>query len=1080
MKKLVSLILFFYILTCLSSLLSQENPLWMRYPVISPDGQAIVFSYQGDLYRVSSQGGEARILTLHEAYDYMPVWSEDGQMIAFASDRYGNFDVFVMPSMGGKAERLTYHSAHDYPSDFHPDNNSVIFSSSRLDSYTNQQFPSGVLPELYQIPITGGMPQQIISTPAEWAQFNSMGTHIVFQDRKGYEDPLRKHHTSSVTRDIWVYDIQNKTYEQISSFEGEDRNPIFAANGEDIYFLSEAEGDFNIFQTSLSQVGTQNKLTSFEQHPIRFLSSSQEGTLCFGFHGQIYTMRVGEEPKAVPIWIRQDERYNTEEIIAINKNINQMAVAPNGKEIAFIVRGEVFVASVENGTTKRITDTPEQERSVSFSPDGRSLLYASEREGSWNLYQASIAREEESYFFNSTLIDEVAILNNNQETFQASYSPDGKEVAFLEERTTLKVINLETKKIREILSGDYNYSYSDGDQHYEWSPDGKWFLVDFIPTQQWISEVGLIQADGSGTIINLTESGYFDYSARWMMEGKMMMWFSDRDGLKPDASWGGESDVYAMFFNQEDYDLFQMDKEDYEILKEKEEEEQKEEDEDKKKKEDSEEEEKLKSLRIDLEGIENRKVKLTIHSSNLADALVSKDGEKLFYLTQFESGYDLWQTNLRSKETKILSKLGAKYVGNMILDEEGKYIFILAGGRIHKIGVEDGKKSSIAIQGEMNLDKQQERAYLFEHIWRQVLKKFYVPDLHGVDWDFYKQAYAAVLPAINNNYDFQEMLSELLGELNASHTGARFRPFASNQDATASLGVFFEQDNLASGLKIVEIMDKSPLVKDKSKAKEGSIIEKIDGNEINPNTNPYQFLNRKAGKKVLLSFYDPDTRERWEEIIEPISLGQERELLYQRWVENCREIVTQLSNGEIGYVHVRGMNDYSYRTVYEEVIGENAQKKALIVDTRFNGGGWLHDDLITLLDGKNYFYFRPRGQNIGSEPMFKWTKPSVVVMSESNYSDAHMFPMAYKALEIGKLIGMPVPGTGTAVWWERLQNGMVFGIPQVGVLDQYGNYLENNQLEPDIKIPNEPGKVSQGQDQQLEAAVLELQSQIQD
>jgi C-terminal processing protease CtpA/Prc len=237
-------------------------------------------------------------------------------------------------------------------------------------------------------------------------------------------------------------------------------------------------------------------------------------------------------------------------------------------------------------------------------------------------------------------------------------------------------------------------------------------------------------------------------------------------------------------------------------------------------------------------------------------------------------------------------------------------------------------------------------------------------------------------------------------------------------------------------------------------------------------------LNRKEGKNVLLSFYNESTKERWEEVVKPIGLGMENELRYQRWIDRCRHLVDSLSAGRIGYVHVRGMDDRSYRTVYEDALGRNANKEALVVDTRFNGGGWLHDDLATFLNGQTYMTFMPREQNIGEEPQFKWRRPSVVVMSEANYSDAHMFPFAYKALNIGKLVGMPVAGTGTAVWWEGLQNNVVFGIPQVGNLTNDGQYLENLQLEPDILAPLEPSEVAKGRDQQLEAAVKELLGQM--
>lgn len=1080
MKKNLYLVLFWLTLPLFSIHLdAQEAPLWLRYPAISPDGQRIVFAYKGDIFQVAAQGGQAYPLTLHEAHDFMPVWSHDGQYIAFASDRFGNYDVYLIPAQGGAETRLTYHSASDYPYAFSKGNDAVYFGSSRLDAAENQQFPSGVLAELYQVPIQGGMPKQVLTTPAEQVQVNKSGTMLVFHDRKGYEDAFRKHHTSSVTRDVWSYDLNSKIYKQLSSFEGEDRNPIFAPDQQHIYYLSEAQGDFNIFKMPLSG-GAATQLTQFKSHPARFLSSSDEGLLCFSWNGEIYTFREGEQPQKVNIQIATGDRYSSERLETVNGDASEMALSPNGKEVAFVHRGEVFVSSVSKGTTRRITNTPEQERSISFSPDGRAILYAGERNGSWNVYQTKLVREEEPYFFQSTLLKEEVVVATPAEEFQPAYSPDGKEVAYLEERTALKVIHLPSKAIREILPSDRNYSYSDGDQHYQWSPDGKWFLLSYLEPKTWNEQAGLVSSKGGELPFNLTKSGYANAAPRWMMDGKMMIWYSDRDGQKNHGSWGGESDVYGLFFDQKAYDRFKMSEEDYQILKEQEKKEKEEKKEAAAKTEaDKKTEVALKPIQIELDGIEDRKVRLTIHSSDLAGAHVSKDGEKLYYLTRFEKGFDLWQTELRTKETKVLLKLGAKSAGSLSADTTGKYLFFLADGKIQKVELESAKKESVDFNGEMTVAEMAERAYLFEHAWRQVDKKFYKTDLHEINWDFYRQEYARFLPHINNNADFAEMLSEMLGELNASHTGGRYSPKRENPDETAALGLFYDQKHTGPGLKIAEVMDKSPVLKKESRIKAGVIIEKIDGNAISANENPYRWLNRKTDKPTLLSLYDPASQQRWDESVKPISQGAENQLRYERWVENCRQIVDSLSGGRVGYVHVRGMNDASYRTVYEDVLGKNADKDALVVDTRFNGGGWLHDDLATFLSGKQYIGFMPRGQDLGTEPQFKWKRPSVVVMSESNYSDAHMFPFAYRELGIGKLVGMPVPGTGTAVWWEQLHTGdLVFGIPQVGMLTNDGQYLENTQLEPDIKAPNDPGIVSKGGDQQLEAAVKELLEQL--
>jgi len=1072
-----------------------QNPLWMRYPAISPDGKAIIFSYRGDLFKVPASGGTALPLTFHEAYDFNPVWSPDGKNIAFASARNGNFDIYLIPSDGGKPKRLTDWSGHETPYSFTRDGQSVIFDALIQDIPQNIQFPSGVLSELYSVPVTGGRTKMVLPTTAEFAVYDHQGKNMYYQDRKGYEDDWRKHHQSSEARDIWRFNLAAGKHDKLTSFAGEDRNPVVSADDNTIFFLSEKSGTFNVWSFPANDPAQLIQLTRFEKHPVRFLSISENNTLCFGFNGDIYTMLPGRQPEKVNISISLDDKKNELSFEKMSSGATEMELSPDGKEIAFVIRGEVYVTAVDYATTKRITNTPEQERNVSFHPNGKTLLYASERNGRWGIFKTSLDRKEDPNFSLSTVLKEEVILQNENDNFQPAFSPDGKEVAFLENRNTLRVINIETKNIRTILDAKYNYSYADGDQWYEWSPDGKWFLVNYCPFNMFLDEAGLVASSGTGEVVNLTKSGYSDGVPRWMMEGKAMIWYSDRNGLRSHGSWGSQSDVYAMFFDPKTWDRFRLSKQELDILKEKEkkEKEEKEKDKDKDKEKDKKgKDDKSKDtadkkkdeiklpdpVNIVLDGIEDRVQRLTIAPSNLGDARLTKDGEKLYYLSRFEKGYDLWMTDLKKNETKLLLKLDGGG-GGLQFDKEEKFLFFFSGGRIVKYNVAENKREDVAFNAEMYLDKYREREYMFDHIWRQVKEKFYDPGLHGVDWEFYGREYRKFLPSISNNYDFTEMLSEMLGELNASHTGSGYNYFDEKGDQIARLGVFYDWDYTGNGLKIAEVMDKSPLKSATGKITAGDIIEKVDGMEIKADSGYFAYFNHKAGKPTLLSLFRPSSGERWEETVKPISGGQENGLLYQRWVKNRRDETERLSGGRIGYVHVRGMNSESFRETYSETLGRNADKEALIVDTRFNGGGWLHDDLATFLNGEKYVDFYPRGRYFGSEPFNKWNKPSIVIMNESNYSDAHGFPFAYKALDIGKLVGMPVPGTMTAVWWETLiDNTVYFGIPQVGTKDNNGRYLENLQLEPDIKIPNEAEIVITGRDQQIEAAVKSLLEEL--
>ena len=1055
-----------------------DDAAWMRYPAISPDGTQIAFSFKGDIYTVATNGGRANQITTNPAHDTRPIWSPDGKQIAFASDRLGGMDIYLVDKEGGIPTRLTTHSGNETPLAF-KDNAHILFQANILPATDDMQFASAQFPQVYEVSTAGGRPVMFSSMPMEDISLSADGKTLLYHDKKGYEDAWRKHHTSSITRDVWMCNLQGeRSYKKLSTFNGEDRNPVWAG-ADTYYYLSEQNGSFNIYKANVNG-GKPVQITRHEKHPVRFLTRAANGTLCYGYDGGIYTLKEGGQPQKVNVQVVTD-KIDRDIIRQIKNNgATQIALSPEGKEVAFILRGDVYVTSTEYKTTKQITNTAQQERNVDFAPDGRSLVYASERDGVWQLYQAKLGNKEEKLFTYATHIEEERLTQSNVTSFQPQYSPDGKEVAFLEDRTTLRVINLATKQVRTVMDGKFEYSYSDGDQWYQWSPDSRWILTNYIGIGGWNNkDVALVNASGNGEIHNLTQSGYNDTGAKWVLDGKAMIWESDRAGYRSHGSWGAHGDIYIMFFDLEAYERFMLTKEELALVEEaeKEQKNEKKEDTGKKGKKDAaktdDKKDEVKPLTFDLDNCRDRIVRLTRHSSSLGDAVLSKKGDKLYYQASFEKGSDLWCQDLKENSTKLVMKnIG---YGQMIPDKKGEHFYLCTRGGISQVTVKDGKSKSVSFEALFDYKPAQERQYIFDHAWQQVKDKFYKEDIHGIDWEGYRDAYRRFLPSINNNYDFQELLSEMLGELNGSHTGARY--YASGPAlATANLGVFYDDTYTGKGLKIKEIMKKSPFAIIKSEVTEGCIIEQIDGQTIEAGMDYFPMLEGKAGKKVLLSIYNPANGKRFNVSVKAISSGEQNNLLYNRWVERCRKMVDKLSNGQIAYVHVKGMDSQSFRTVYSELLSDkNRQKKAAIVDTRHNGGGWLHDDLATLLSGKEYQRFVPQGQYIGSDPFNKWVKPSCVLVCEDNYSNAHGFPWVYKELGIGKLIGAPVPGTMTAVWWEtQIDPSIVFGIPQVGCVDMRGQYAENNQLQPDIEVYNKPEDALKGIDTQLATAVQEL------
>ena len=1059
---------------------AQNQPRWMQQPAISPDGKWVAFEYKGNIFKVAATGGDATPLTIASSYNGYPVWSHDSQKIAFASDRYGNFDVYVMTAAGGEANRLTFNSSRDIPYDFNPDNTQVIFGTDRHDIYSSARFPmDAIFTKLYSVPAKGGNSSLISSAGMEYAHYNDKGDKLIFQDRKGYEDAWRKHHTSAITRDIWTCDLKTTSYQKVSSFKGEDREPVWG-NGDTFYYLSEKNGNQNLFKSSLANTAAVTQLTTFERNPVRNLSRSADGKLVFTYNGDIYTLTEGQQPQKLAITLNAGFSADQIAMLPVRGEAAEMAVSPDGKQVAFVYRGDIFVTSVDGSTTKRITNTPYQERMVQFSPDGRKLLYSAEHEDSWDIDQVTIANKNEPYFYAATVLKTESVIAGPKDEFQGVYSPDGKKIAYLEERNILKSYDVAAKTATTLLAEGLNYSYADGDQYFTWSPDSKYILAQSTEGGGWFqNEVVLIKDDGSGKRINLTESGFSDELPQWGMEGKAMYWLTDKDGMK-NLSRGSQSDIYAMFFDQKTWDRFQLSKEDFELRTEAEKKDTtatKPAPKSPKKKGSAAAAKPAEPFTPYLKNLENRTKRLTMASTAISGAKLSKDGEKLYFLARYDKGFDLWVTMTRTNESKVLAKLDAQG-GELEMSKDGKALFVLANGNIMKVGIDDGKVTPVRINSEMELNALGEREYILGHTYKQVKKKFFDPKLQGVDWDYYYNNYKQFLPYINNDYDFQVLLSEFLGELNASHTGGRYSPVFPGADETAALGLTYDLTRTTDGLLVKEIIPGGPFDIAGTKMKANAVITHIDGAPVTAASDWSKLLNHKAGTFTRISFREAKGNNTIEETIKPIKPAVEtRTLLYNKWVKLMEHLTDSLSGGKVGYVHVRSMDDPSFRVTFDKVLGRNKDKEALIVDSRFNGGGWLHDDLVTFLSGKLYFTLRPQGHiTTGGEPLNKWTKPSCVIMSESNYSDAFMFPYAYKELGIGKLIGMPVAGTGTAVWWEtQINNRIVFGIPMIGT---YGagetHATENYQLEPDIQILNDYNKILKGEDQQLEAAVKEM------
>ena len=1061
-------------------------PLWLRDATISPDGSKIAFTYKGDIYTVSPKGGEAKRLTAQPSYETEPKWSPDGKMIAFSSDRNGGQDIYVMSADGGAAKRLTFNSVKETVEAFSPDGKYVYFSAAIQDPATSAAFPTARLTEVYKVPVEGGRIEQVLGTPAQKINFIGNDGSFLYQDLKGFEDEWRKHHTSSVTRDIWMYNAKNGSHKNLTARPGEDRDPVLSPDGKTVYILSERDGKtFNVYSFPIDKPSAAKQESQFTTHPVRFLSQSKNGLLAYTYDGELYTQTPGQKPVKVNVNITMDDENPLK---ALNVATSQGATAsPDGKMVAFTNRGNIFVTSVEYNTTKQITDTPAAESQISWAPDNRTIAYTSERDGHANIYTATISRKEDLNFPNATVIEEKPLFDSKDgiERSYPEYSPDGKEIAFVQDRRKLMVMNLESKKTRQITDGS-THPESGGGFSYSWSPDGKWITLEHTGNgHEPYSDVAIVNTTGTPVVTNITQSSYFDENPVWVMDGNAILFLSDRYGMRSQASWGSQLDAMLVFMNQDAYDKFRLSKEDYELRKELEKQQKKDKEKTDDKKSDKKADKKQnkeaadsadKDIKVELDGIRDRIVRLTPASTDIADAIINKDGDKLYYIARGNGQNAIWKVDLYKHDLNQVATLPS--AAGFQPDAKGANIFVLGPRILRKMAVSSEKLTPITFSAQQFIDPAAEREYMFNYVQQEVANRFYEKKYHGVDWNAMTKAYRKFLPHINNNYDFAEMLSELLGELNASHTGSRYSPYG-GMEPTASLGLLYDWTYNGKGLKVAEVVEKGPFDHANTSVKPGVVIEKIGGKAIDDNADYTTLFNNLAGKKTLISFYDPANGKRWEEVALPISNADMNNLLYERWIKQRAADVDRLSGGRLGYVHIKSMDDASYRNIYTDLFGKYVNKDGIVIDTRWNGGGRLHEDIEVLFSGKKYLTQVIRGVDVCDMPSRRWNKPSIMLQCEANYSNAHGTPWVYKTMGLGKLVGMPVPGTMTSVNWIGLQDPtLLFGVPVIGYRTAQGNYLENSQLEPDILVANDPATIVKGEDLQLKKAVEELMKEL--
>ncbi len=1034
-----------------TSLYSQ--PLIMS-PSLSPDGTQVAFSYQGDIWKVPVSGGRADRLTIHEGYDGNPVWFGSDQ-IAFMSDRYGNFDIFLMSSNGGTPQRLTHHSTADQL--YSATSNSLLFTTRR--TYREVERTA----EIYELKTDGSTPTRFMDALGFDPVVSPDGNKVAFV--MGSCRIAREAYRGPANRDVWVWDKNSDTYTQLTTFDGNDFNPRWIDDN-NIAYLSASSGRYNIHRVDLN--GQSSQLTNETEWGINSFSLAS-GTAVYQYGDKVSLFNIQNQQKSdLNVDVNSDFRFDPIVSKKVSNRVSEFAVSPNGKLIAYGHRGELFVTrnDKEEKRSVRVATTSFRERDVTWLNDDQ-LLFVSDENGQNDLYIASSDSDEKNLF--KTLKHKVELVKKtDEEEFNPQISPDGKKVAFRRGRGKLVVADIsEAGKIsnEKILQDSW-----DTPGGVSWSPDSKW-LAYSLSDLNFNEEVYIHAADNSSQPVNVSMHPKFDGNPVWSPDGSKLGFTSLRNN--------GDSDVWFVWLKKSDWEK-SMEKRKREEIDE------------------EEDDEGDVSVQIDFDKIYMRLVQVTNYVGNESDLVFDKDGEYIYYSIggagrqNFEIDQNLYKIKWDGSDKKEVLG-GDKSPRGLEMTAKGDELFMItSGGRISKVTTKNDKSENISTSSQLKINYPEERSQVFEEGWRALNAGFYDPNFHGQDWEALKNKYKPVAMKASTNEDFGFIFNSMLGQLNSSHMGLRGgdNPKETQRQRSGLIGV--EGEHVRNGFKINAVVAESPADKNESKLNVGDVVTSVNQTPVTNTTNFFSLLLDQSDSPVLMEVNRASGGSEEIVIWPKTSLSGE---LYDAWVEDRRALVNQYSNGRLGYLHIRGMNWTSFERFERELTAAGYGKEGIVIDVRYNGGGWTTDYLMAVLTVRQHAYTVPRGasEDLAADhlkfketypfserlPLASWTKPSIALCNETSYSNAEIFSHAYKHLGLGTLVGKATFGAVISTGGWGLMDGSFVRMPfRAWYVKATEENMEHGPAVPDIEVENIPDYKAKNVDDQLKRSVDELLKQI--
>ena len=1020
---------------------AEKQLIGARYPAISPDGKQIAFSYMGDLWVVSSQGGKATRLTDHVAYDREPVWSPDGQWLAFTSNRNGNSDVYILKAQGGIPRQLTYHSGNDVASDFTPDGKSVVFTSSRSSSSS-----------IFKISISGGNALPLLDTYWSWphkARISPDGKTVLFSLGMENNYLWRRGYRGSNTAKIWTKGLTDPKARLMFGDQSNCFLPDWSADGKHVFFVSDRQFNNKNIWSIVPDGSGLKPITTFRQEDVKWLSVATQAPLAayereFGIW--ITDLNTGNSRR-----VSIDAPAETKEnrfFFVNNASVSEYRLSPDGKKIAVVVRGDIFVLSEEGGYARNITNTPWRESDIDWDKESRNLVYVSDIDANPELYMMSALGNSKPK----------RLTKSEEDELEPHFSPDGKWIAYYRGKRQIRLIQPDGKGDRLLIEDDFGGQFADG---FTWSPDSRFIAI--VPQRNANSDIFAVDAE-SGKKHPLTNTAYDEGGPHWSSNGKFMLFSSNRFGHSfPEFT--GKWDIYQVHFEPKKPEF----KEDeFEKLF-------KAEDKEKKEKPEKKEDEKEKvEVKFNLKDIDRQTETVTNTLGNDSVFILSpKDNETVYFRSNLDGKTHLWTTSLKKEDRGKYEPFvpQVQYPGSLQFDEKGKYLYYLSRGKIGRIDVNSKKSKTISFSTKIRVDKIADYEQALGELYYTLQHYFYDSEHHNVDWKGLYEHYRPVLQQVREDQDFYDYANEMIGHLNSSHTGISGPRSRRTEEPSAHVGAVWEFTNKKITLK--RIIKNGPLYDQKGSVAVGNELVAVNGKTVDPKKNIWTCFNGMLEKRMTLTFKSQKLKKNIDVSLEPISSRAENRLRLEEWIVSRREIVKQKTGDKVAYIYMRAMGRGDLNRFLKELERDAVPRNGLILDLRYNFGGNVHDRVLLALTKPVYAKWRIRGLSEASQSTFGVTdKPVVLLTNEVTLSDGEMTANGFKTMKRGPIIGNTTYGWLIFTTGRGLMTGGYFRLPFWGCYTLDGKDLETSGgVEPDIFVINDLNHDLQNQDPQLDKAI---------